>query len=76
MNKITLIYKKIAFLKKKLTLIIILQKETLDDLFTYYGTDKASNIKSIIKSSEIIGHGYSNFYEKYLSEFKSKILIY
>tara|TARA_B100000401_G_scaffold259584_1_gene176559 strand:+ start:62 stop:814 length:753 start_codon:yes stop_codon:yes gene_type:complete len=76
MNKITLIYKKIAFLfKKKINIDnYTTKKETLDELFTYYGTDKASNVKNQYnkKSSEIIGHGYSNFYEKYLSEFKSK----
>ena len=43
--------------------------KTLDDLFYYYGTDKAN----YIKSNNRIGHGFSKFYETHLSKFKKKI---
>ena len=42
--------------------------KTLDDLFYYYGTDKAN----YIKSNNRIGHGFSKFYETHLSKFKKK----
>ena len=43
---------------------------SLDQLFHYYGSDKAE----IFKHSKNIGHGYSKFYEKYLENLKDNKL--
>ena len=65
MNFFSLFKRKILFkLKKK----IFIDKEnlnnySLDDLFYYYGSDKAN----IFKKKNITGHGYSHFYKKILS---------
>ena len=60
-----LIYK---FKKKKLIDKDIFEKNSLDELFYHYGSDKADYFK--IKNSE--GHGFSRFYIKHLSELKNK----
>ena len=70
MNLLTYFYKKTAFFFKK-KINIDLEKsnfESLDELFTYYGTDKAKKVKNpYSKNSELfVGHGYSKFYEKHL----------
>ena len=76
MKKITYIYKKIIFnLKKKINIDKEdLKNKSLDELFTYYGTDKANNVKNQYQkdSNMIIGHGYSKFYQKYFENFKDK----
>ena len=41
---------------------------TLDNLFEFYKTDKASNINS----NDQLGHGYSSFYHKHFNELQSK----
>ncbi len=76
MKKITYIYKKIVFnLKKKINIDKEdLKNKSLDELFTYYGTDKANNVKNQYqKNSELtIGHGYSKFYQKHFENFKKE----
>ena len=42
--------------------------ESLDELFNYYGSDKAN----IFKKTNRTGHGYSQFYEKKLKNFENK----
>ena len=44
--------------------------ETLDELFYYYGSDKAK----IFRLENKPGHGFSNFYEKKLKTYKNKEL--
>ena len=46
------------------------EKKSLDDLFYFYGSDKAN----IFRLSNEKGHGYSLFYEKQLQHFKKKEL--
>jgi len=46
----------------------ILDLNSLDKLFHYYGSDKAN----VLKLNNSKGHGYSNFYTKELSNFKNK----
>tara|TARA_Y100000591_G_scaffold295496_1_gene284921 strand:+ start:404 stop:1156 length:753 start_codon:yes stop_codon:yes gene_type:complete len=70
MKLLTYFYKRLAFFfKKKINIDQEkLNFESLDELFTYYGTDKAKKVKNpYSKNSDlIIGHGYSKFYEKHL----------
>ena len=74
MKKITRFYKKITFLLKKKIDIDIqnINSSSLEEIFTYYGTDKATNVKNQydVNSDLIIGHGYSKFYEKHFSSFR------
>ena len=42
----------------------------LDELFNFYGSDKAE----IFKESNSKGHGFSNFYEKYFENLKQNDL--
>ena len=76
MKKITYIYKKIIFnFKKKINIDEEnLENKNLDELFTYFGTDKADNVKNQYRknSSINIGHGYSKFYEKHFEIFTEK----
>ena len=44
------------------------EKKTLDELFYFYGSDKAN----YFRISNDRGHGFSLFYEKQLNEFKNK----
>ena len=46
------------------------EKKSLDDLFYFYGSDKAN----IFRLSNEKGHGYSLFYEEQLQHFKKKKL--
>jgi len=46
------------------------EKKSLDDLFYFYGSDKAN----IFRLSNEKGHGYSLFYEEQLQHFKKKEL--
>ena len=70
MKLLTYFYKKSAFFfKKKINVDREkLNFESLDELFTYYGTDKAKKVKNpYSKNSDLfVGHGYSKFYEKHL----------
>ncbi len=55
--------------KKKINIDIDnIQKDSLEDLFSYYGTDKA-NLKDNGKDQ---GHGFSKFYVNHLEIFKNK----
>jgi len=54
---------------------INLKLEKLNDFFIHYGTDKASHLptdKNNKQSSSNKTHGYSEFYQKHLSHYKSK----
>ena len=42
----------------------------LDELFSFYKTDKAN----YIKSTKIYGHGYAEFYERHFSNLRDKKL--
>jgi len=59
-------------LKKKINIDrdIFHKDVNLEQLFSHYETDKAK----LIKKNNISGHGYSEFYEKYLSKLKNKKL--
>jgi len=76
MKKITHIYKKITFyLKPKINVDKISKNfNSLGEIFSYFGTDKGSNVKNQydLNSDLIIGHGFDKFYEKHLSAFKDK----
>ncbi len=63
--KRNLIYK---FKKKILIDNDNIKLSTLDELFHYYGSDKAN----IFKLTNEAGHGFSEFYEKKFEKFKSK----
>ena len=66
MKKITYIYKKIIFnLKKKINIDKEDLNKSLDELFTYYGTDKANNVKNQYQDS--------NSYWAWIFEILSKI---
>ena len=81
MKKITRIYKKFTFLLKNKIDIDNqnINLSTLEEIFTFYGTDKATSVKNQydVNSNLIIGHGYSKFYEQHFFIFqKIKSLIY
>ena len=63
--KRNLIYK---FKKKILIDKDNIKFKTLDQLFHYYGSDKAK----VFKKNNQTGHGFSNFYEKKLEQYKNK----
>ncbi len=71
-----LIYK----LKKKVNIDTLLEnfdKLSLDEIFTYFGSDKANTSKSgkaskTFDQKKVTGHGYSKYYEKHLNIFKNK----
>ena len=69
MKKITRYYKKLVFyFKKKIDIDSQkLNTTSLDEIFTFYGTDKATCVKNQYdkNSKLIVGHGYSKFYEKH-----------
>jgi predicted O-methyltransferase YrrM len=56
--KRNLLYK---FKKKTNIDLDVLDNKSLDELFVYFGSDKSS-----------LGHGFSDFYSKYLNKFKDK----
>jgi len=63
--KRSIIYK----LKKKISIDgDNLSKKSLDDLFHYYGSDKAN----FFKKGDRQGHGYSNFYVNHLQHLRNK----
>ena len=47
---------------------------SLGEIFSYFGTDKGSNVKNQydLNSDLIIGHGFDKFYEKHLAAFADK----
>ena len=55
--------------KKKINIDLdTISKKTLDELFYYYGSDKAN----IFKKKQIQGHGFSKFYTKELDHLRKK----
>ncbi len=76
MSKISFLYKKILFnLKPKVNLDKLnLKKNTLEDLFNYFGSDKGSKVNNPYKNNanEEIGHGFGEFYEKHLEGLKEQ----
>lgn len=73
MKQITKIYKIFLFnLKRKIDLDNQLKKESLNELFNYFGTDKGTNVINPYsqESNEILGHGFAKFYEKKLKKIK------
>ena len=73
MNFLSLYKRYIKFiLKKKINIDIQpdFKDKKLEDLFIYYGTDKAQTWKN----KENIGHGYTQFYEKHFEQIRSKKL--
>ena len=77
MKEITKVYKKLLFSFKNK---IDIDKEandsrSLDELFNYFGTDKGTKVINpyLHESNEILGHGFSKFYEKKISKFKYDI---
>ena len=70
MNFFSLFKRKLIYKFKRKILIDTdnIKLDNLDDLFHYYGSDKAN----VFKISNKPGHGYSKFYEKKLDRFKNK----
>ena len=55
--------------KKKINIDLDnIKKNSLDELFSYYGSDKANSINDDKEQ----GHGFSKFYETHLKPFKNK----
>ena len=80
MKLLTYFYKRVVFIFKEK---INIDKEeltyqNLDELFTYYGTDKIKRVRNQYnKNLDIfIGHGYSKFYENHFNFLKIITLIY
>lgn len=74
MNFLSLFKRNILYkLKKKINIDNDgIKQKSLDDFFTYYGSDKAS----FFKKSDSKGHGFSKFYTQHLNHLKdSKINI-
>tara|TARA_X000001036_G_scaffold263418_1_gene244846 strand:- start:1084 stop:1827 length:744 start_codon:yes stop_codon:yes gene_type:complete len=72
LNFFSLFKRKILYkIKKKINIDRDeVSKKTLDQLFYYYGSDKAD----IFRHTQEKGHGYSNFYSQNLESFKKKEL--
>ena len=70
MNFLSLLKRKIIYnLKKKINIDKdFYNSKSLDQLFFYYGSDKSNKFKITNKP----GHGYSQFYEKYLKKLRNK----
>ena len=70
MNFLSLFKRKIIYnLKKKINVDKdFIEKESLDDLFYYYGSDKAN----IFKLNESKGHGFSKYYSNKFKIFKNE----
>ena len=70
MNFFSLFKRKILYNLKRKKLIDSdgFDSSSLDNLFHFYGSEKAN----IFKKNKEIGHGYSSFYEKKLKNFKNK----
>ena len=70
MNFFSLFKRKILYKIKKKTNIDLdkINKDTLDELFHYYGSDKAN----IFKKTQDQGHGFSEFYTQHFNHLKQK----
>ena len=72
MNFLSLFKRNILYkIKKKINIDLDkIKNESLDELFHYYGSDKANNFKETGKQ----GHGFSDFYSESLDEIRFKDL--
>ena len=70
MNFFSLFKRKILYKIKKKTNIDLedIKNDTLDELFHYYGSDKAN----VFKKTKDQGHGFSKFYTQHLEHLKKK----
>ena len=70
MNFLSLFKRNIIYkLKKKINIDKSeIEKKSLDELFCYYGSDKAN----FFKKADRDGHGYSRFYTNKLNKLKNK----
>ena len=70
MNFFSLFKRSILYrIKKKINFDLDnVNKDSLDELFHYYGSDKANNIKK----TKDQGHGFSKFYTEHLKHLKKK----
>ena len=70
MNFFSLFKRSILYkIKKKINIDLDnVNKDTLDELFHYYGSDKANTFKK----TQGQGHGFSKFYAKHLKHLKQK----
>ena len=70
MNFLSLFKRKILYkLKRKINIDLDnINYKSLDELFYYYGSDKAN----IFKHTNKKGHGFSSFYTSYIKSLKSK----
>ena len=70
MNFFSLFKRKILYKIKKKTNIDLdgIKDDTLDELFHYYGSDKAN----LFKKTKDQGHGFSKFYTQHLKHLKTK----
>lgn len=73
MNFLSIFKRNLIFkIKKKIDIDkhIFDSNMTIEELFSFYETDKAK----FIKNQNVPGHGYSDFYEKHFYKFKNKSL--
>ena len=70
MNFFSLFKRKILYkIKKKINIDLDgINKDTLEELFHYYGSDKAN----IFKKTQDQGHGFSGFYTQHLKHLKQR----
>ena len=70
MNFFSLFKRKILYkIKKKINIDLDgINKDTLDELLHYYGSDKAN----IFKKKQDQGHGFSGFYIQHLKHLKQR----
>lgn len=70
MNFFSLFKRNLLFKLKKKSFIDSenIESKSLDELFYYYGSDKAE----VFKKTGAVGHGYTNFYLKHLKDIKDK----
>ena len=75
MNFFSLFKRNIIFLLKKKIDIdkdIFEKNIKLEELFSFYKTDKAKYLEENAKGNKLSGHGYTEFYEKHFSDFRNK----
>ena len=76
MKKFSWYYKFIIYnLKKKINIDkILLNYNSLDDLFNYFGSDKGTKVKDPYNknSNKIFGHGFAKFYQDKFQSFQKE----
>ena len=69
-------YKSIIYkIKNKINLDTqVLNLQSLNDLFNYFGSDKGTKVKNPYNknSNELFGHGFAKFYQDKFQTFKKK----